>query len=95
VLRPGQELVWRRPPWDEPAGLPTLPGANFLQHTLLHQVRRYAPEAAALHRLGRWASGLVLFALSQSARADLARQLRAAPGNPGYPLHVAELTPKK
>ena len=98
VLRPGQELVWRRPPWAEPdaplgfavlyedddllavskpAGLPTLPGANFLQHTLLHQVRRYAPEAAALHRLGRWTSGLVLFALNQPARAEMARQLRA------------------
>ena len=98
ILRPGQELVWRRPPWDEPdapltfdvlyedgdllavakpAGLPTLPGANFLQHTLLHQVRRHTPEAAALHRLGRWTSGLVLFALSQSARAEMARQLRA------------------
>jgi 23S rRNA pseudouridine1911/1915/1917 synthase len=98
VLRPGQELVWRRPPWDEPeaplgfavlyedddllavskpAGLPTLPGANFLQHTLLHQVRRYAPQAAALHRLGRWTSGLVLFALNPPARAEMARQLRA------------------
>jgi 23S rRNA pseudouridine1911/1915/1917 synthase len=98
VLRRGQELVWRRPPWDEPdaplafgvlyedgdllavakpAGLPTLPGANFLQHTLLHQVRRYAPEAVALHRLGRWTSGLVLFALNRSARAELARQFRA------------------
>jgi len=98
VLRPGQELVWRRPPWDEPfaplsfsvlyedddllavskpAGLPTLPGANFLQHTLLYQVRQYAPEAAALHRLGRWTSGLVLFALNRPAAAEMARQLRA------------------
>lgn len=98
VLRRGQELVWRRPPWDEPdaplsfavlyedgdllavakpAGLPTLPGANFLNHTLLHQVRRYAPEAAALHRLGRWTSGLVLFARHRAAGAELARQLRA------------------
>jgi 23S rRNA pseudouridine1911/1915/1917 synthase len=98
VLRRGQELVWRRPPWDEPdaplifgvlyededllavakpAGLPTLPGANFLHHTLLHQVRGYAPEAAALHRLGRWTSGLVLFARNRVAGAELARQLRA------------------
>ena len=98
VLHRGQELVWRRPPWDEPdaplsfavlyedgdllavakpAGLPTLPGANFLKHTLLHQVRRYAPEAAALHRLGRWTSGLVLFARHRAAGAELARQLRA------------------
>lgn len=61
----------------KPAGLPTLAGANFLQHTLLHQVRGYAPEAAALHRLGRWTSGLVLFARNRSARAEMTRQLRA------------------
>ena len=98
VLRRGQELVWRRPPWEEPAaplafgvlyedgdlfvvdkpaGLPTLPGANFLQHTLHHQVRRHAPEAVALHRLGRWTSGLVLFARKRSAQVEMARQLRA------------------
>jgi len=61
---------------SKPAGLPTLPGANFLQHTLLHQVRRVAPEATAIHRLGRWTSGLVLFARHQAAPAELARQLR-------------------
>lgn len=98
VLRPGQELVWLRPPWDEPdaplafdvlyedgdllavakpAGLPTLPGANFLQHTLLHQVRLSTPDAVPLHRLGRWTSGLVLFARSRNAAAEIARQLRA------------------
>jgi 23S rRNA pseudouridine1911/1915/1917 synthase len=62
---------------SKPAGLPTLPGANFLQHTLLHQVRRVAPEAKAVHRLGRWTSGLVLFARHRAARAELSRQLRA------------------
>jgi 23S rRNA pseudouridine1911/1915/1917 synthase len=57
VLRKGNVLVWRRPPWREPdaprsfdvlyedadvlavakpAGLPTLPGANYLQATLLY-----------------------------------------------------------
>ena len=61
----------------KPAGLPTLPGANFLQSTLLHQVRRYVPEATALHRLGRWTSGLVLFARNRPARIEMARQLRA------------------
>jgi 23S rRNA pseudouridine1911/1915/1917 synthase len=79
---------------EKPAGLPTLPGANFLQSTLLHQVRRYAPEAAAVHRLGRWTSGLVLFARNREARIELARQLRAreidkryralASGDPGW-----------
>ena len=62
---------------DKPAGLPTLPGANFLQSTLLHQVRLYAPEATALHRLGRFTSGLVLFARNKAARVEMSRQLRA------------------
>jgi 23S rRNA pseudouridine1911/1915/1917 synthase len=96
-LRRGGQLVWRRPPWDEPAapleftiliddgdvlavakpsGLPTLPGANFLNNTLLFQVRRHAPDAVALHRLGRWTSGVVLFARSSRARAELTRQFR-------------------
>lgn len=98
VLRSGGELVWRRPPWREPAaptsftvlyedrdllavgkpaGLPTLPGANFLQTTLLYQVQRYAPDAAPLHRLGRWTSGLVLCARNHAARTELMRQWSA------------------
>jgi len=58
----------------KPAGLPTLPGANFLQATLLHLVRTYAPDASPLHRLGRWTSGLVLCAKNQHAKTDLMRQ---------------------
>ena len=58
----------------KPAGLPTLPGAHFLQSTLLHLVRAYAPEAAPLHRLGRWTSGLVLCSRNQTARTALMRQ---------------------
>jgi 23S rRNA pseudouridine1911/1915/1917 synthase len=98
VLRRGQTLVWRRPPWNEPdapdsftilyedadllavekpAGLPTLPGGGFLQTTLLHRVRTHAGGASPLHRLGRWTSGPVLFALTREARADLARQWAA------------------
>jgi 23S rRNA pseudouridine1911/1915/1917 synthase len=61
----------------KPAGLPTLPGANFLRSTLLHLVRAYAPEAAPLHRLGRWTSGLVLCSRNQSARTSLMRQWSA------------------
>ena len=88
-LRPGQALVWRRPPWEEPPvplsfallyrdahllavakprGLPTVPNGGFLTHTLLHIVRRLAPEATPLHRLGRGTSGIVLFALTSAAR---------------------------
>ncbi len=58
----------------KPAGLPTLPGANFLQATLLYQVRAYAPDAAPVHRLGRWTSGLVLCARNHPARIALMRQ---------------------
>lgn len=58
----------------KPAGLPTLPGANFLRSTLLHQVQCYITEAAPLHRLGRWTSGLVLCARNRQTRVKLAAQ---------------------
>jgi 23S rRNA pseudouridine1911/1915/1917 synthase len=61
----------------KPAGLPTLPGANFLEKTLLHQVRLGRPGATPVHRLGRWTSGVVLFARTSRAREELARQLSA------------------
>jgi 23S rRNA pseudouridine1911/1915/1917 synthase len=58
----------------KPAGLPTLPGANFLQTTLLHLVRAYAPDAAPLHRLGRWTSGVVLCARNHQSAKELMLQ---------------------
>jgi 23S rRNA pseudouridine1911/1915/1917 synthase len=58
----------------KPAGLPTMPGANFLQTTLLYLVQAYAPDAAPLHRLGRWTSGLVLCARNHNARTSLMLQ---------------------
>ncbi len=61
----------------KPAGLPTLPGANFLTATLLHLVRPYAPDAAPVHRLGRWTSGIVLCARNQNARTSLVGQWSA------------------
>lgn len=61
----------------KPAGLPTLPGAGFLQATLLYLVRAYAPDAAPLHRLGRWTSGLVLCARNSRARSALMQQWSA------------------
>ena len=61
----------------KPAGLPTLPGANFLQTTLLYLVRAYAPDAAPLHRLGRWTSGLVLCSRNHHSRANLMQQWSA------------------
>lgn len=63
---------------DKPAGLPVLPGAGFLEHTLLHLVRTafaggaFAP--APVHRLGRGTSGLMVFALHPEAAAHLCAQ---------------------
>lgn len=62
---------------NKPAGLPTLPGANFLQNTLLYLVRAYAPDAAPIHRLGRWTSGLVLCARNHESRGKMIRQWSA------------------
>lgn len=58
----------------KPAGLPTLPGAGFHASTLLHLVQQYCPQAAPLHRLGRWTSGLVLCAKTAMARSSMMRQ---------------------
>jgi 23S rRNA pseudouridine1911/1915/1917 synthase len=98
-LRAGQIVVWRRPPWEEPAvplafavlyrdahllavakprGLPTMPAGGFLTHTLLHVVQRRFPEAAAMHRLGRGTSGIVLFARTAQARRGIAKAWRSS-----------------
>jgi len=61
----------------KPAGLPTLPGGGFLEHTLLHQVRATAPGCSPMHRLGRWTSGAVLFAGEPAARTALSQQFAA------------------
>jgi 23S rRNA pseudouridine1911/1915/1917 synthase len=60
----------------KPRGLPSVPNGGFLTHTLLHVVRRLAPEAVPVHRLGRGTSGLVLFARTLQARRALARAWR-------------------
>jgi 23S rRNA pseudouridine1911/1915/1917 synthase len=52
----------------KPRGLPTVPGGGlYLEHTLLAVVRRRAPEASPMHRLGRDTSGVVLFARTAAA----------------------------
>lgn len=62
----------------KPAGLPVLPGASFLEHTLLWQLKRHYPNDTPypIHRLGRGTSGLVLLARSPQARASLSQQMR-------------------
>jgi 23S rRNA pseudouridine1911/1915/1917 synthase len=62
---------------NKPGGLPVLPGAGFLEHTLLHQMRtRYGKQAAPLHRLGRGTSGAILFSLCPKAAASLSAAMR-------------------
>lgn len=61
----------------KPRGLPTMPGGGqFLESTLLAVVRRRAPEAVPMHRLGRDTSGIVLFARTAAARAAVAALFR-------------------
>lgn len=60
----------------KPSGLPTLPGADFQDHTLLALVRRRHPEASPIHRLGRFTSGLVLFSRTAASCAALCALFR-------------------
>jgi 23S rRNA pseudouridine1911/1915/1917 synthase len=98
TLRPGQHLVWHRPPWNEPdvplafdllhedaaliavakpSGLPTMPAGGFLAHTLLALVRARFGEVHPAHRLGRFTSGLVVFARTRESAATLAHAWRS------------------
>jgi 23S rRNA pseudouridine1911/1915/1917 synthase len=61
---------------SKPSGLPTLPGGGFLENTLLSVVRKRDPVAVPVHRLGRWTSGLVVFARTPEARRELAAAWR-------------------
>lgn len=68
----------------KPRGLPSLPNGGFLEHTLLHLVRRMAPEAVPMHRLGRGTSGLLLFTLTPEARSALGAAWRAGQVEKAY-----------
>jgi 23S rRNA pseudouridine1911/1915/1917 synthase len=56
---------------NKPSGLPTLPGAGFMENTLLRLVQKHTPNANPVHRLGRGTSGIVLFAKTAQAAANL------------------------
>jgi 23S rRNA pseudouridine1911/1915/1917 synthase len=56
---------------NKPSGLPTLPGAGFLENTLLRLVQTRFPNANPVHRLGRATSGIVLFAKTPLAASNL------------------------
>ena len=59
----------------KPSGLPVLPGAEYLENTLVALMKhRYGGDAlppAPVHRLGRGTSGLILFARTTIARRRL------------------------
>jgi 23S rRNA pseudouridine1911/1915/1917 synthase len=56
---------------SKPNGLPTLPGAGFLENTLLRLVQKRTPDANPVHRLGRGTTGIVLFAKTSDAASNL------------------------
>jgi 23S rRNA pseudouridine1911/1915/1917 synthase len=56
---------------NKPSGLPTLPGGGFMENTLLRLVQKHAPNANPVHRLGRATTGIVLFAKTAQAAANL------------------------
>jgi 23S rRNA pseudouridine1911/1915/1917 synthase len=56
---------------NKPSGLPTLPGGGFMENTLLRLVQERTPCANPVHRLGRATTGIVLFAKSPKAAAQL------------------------
>ena len=56
---------------SKPSGLPTLPGGGFLENTLLRLVQKQSANANPVHRLGRGTSGIVLFAKTPRAAANL------------------------
>ncbi len=77
----------------KPSGLPTMPAGGFLEHTLLHLVQHRYPGVRPLHRLGRFTSGLVLFARTSAAAASLAAAWRALDVEKGYRALVSGTPP--
>ncbi|MBE9241254.1 RluA family pseudouridine synthase [Synechocystis salina] len=63
---------------DKPAGLPVLPGGDFVYHTVLEQLKiQFSQESLfPLHRLGTGTSGLLLLGRSALGRRELSRQFR-------------------
>ena len=62
----------------KPAGLPVLPGGEFVHHTVLQQLKSQFPQESLfpLHRLGRGTSGVLLLGRSPLARQSLSQQFR-------------------
>ncbi len=70
----------------KPSGLPVLPGGNFLENTLLGQLKKYYPHETPIpiHRLGRGTSGLILLGRSPISRSHLTKQMRQGKINKIY-----------
>src|SRR6202451_1139169 len=56
---------------NKPGGLPTLPGGGFMENTLLRLVQKQTPNANPVQRLGRATTGIVLFAKTAQAAAQI------------------------
>ncbi len=69
---------------NKPSGLPVLPAGGFLGHTLLSQLRAWAPEARPVHRLGRFTSGVLVCARRRGTRANLSSRLRESTADASY-----------
>jgi len=63
---------------NKPSGLPVLPAGGFLEHTLLSQLRTWAPEARPVHRLGRFTSGLLVCARDPVTRFKISNEMRSS-----------------
>ncbi len=63
---------------DKPCGLPVLPAAHYLEHTVLHLARERwgEPAPVPMHRLGKGTTGVLLLARTNAARRFLAEQFR-------------------
>jgi 23S rRNA pseudouridine1911/1915/1917 synthase len=63
---------------NKPSGLPVLPAGNFLENTLLWQLKKLYPheKVVPIHRLGRGTSGLILIGRSSQGRSVLTQQMR-------------------
>lgn len=70
---------------NKPSGLPTLPGGGFMENTLLRLVQKVAPNANPVHRLGRATTGIVLFAKTSQAAANLFGKLEHTQGSKNLP----------
>ncbi len=67
---------------NKPAGLPVMPGGNFLSHTL-SELMKYKSRLAnetnypkPVHRLGRFTSGILLCARTKNTRSILSNLIR-------------------